>query len=112
MCVYDDVTGWQNKQFIGQGEFALAFGDYNVEITVPNDMVVGATGELQNPNDVLSATQKQRLKDAENSSTPVVIVTQDDATQAEKGKPTGKKTWKYSAKNVRDFAFAASRKFI
>ena len=112
MCVYDDVTGWQNKQFIGQGEFALAFGDYNVEITVPNDMVVGATGELQNPNEVLSATQKQRLKDAENSSTPVVIVTQDDATQAEKGKPTGKKTWKYSAKNVRDFAFAASRKFI
>jgi hypothetical protein len=112
MCVYDDVTGWQNKQFIGQGEFALAFGDYNVEITVPNDMVVGATGELQNPNDVLSATQKQRLKDAENSSTPVVIVTQDDAIQAEKGKPTGKKTWKYSAKNVRDFAFAASRKFI
>jgi hypothetical protein len=112
MCVYDDVTGWQNKQFIGQGEFALAFGDYNVEITVPNDMVVGATGELQNPSDVLSATQKQRLKDAENSSTPVVIVTQDDAIQAEKGKPTGKKTWKYSAKNVRDFAFAASRKFI
>ena len=112
MCVYDDVTGWQNKQFIGQGEFALAFGDYNVEITVPNDMVVGATGELQNPNDVLSSVQKQRLKDAENSSTPVIIVTQDDATLAEKGKPTGKKTWKYSAKNVRDFAFAASRKFI
>ncbi|MCP9770934.1 M1 family peptidase [Lacihabitans sp. LS3-19] len=112
MCVYDDVTGWQNKQFLGQGEFALVFGDYNVSITVPNDMVVGATGELQNPKEVLSAIQIQRLSDAETSSTPIVIVNQSEAEEAEKGKPTGKKTWVYSAKNVRDFAFATSRKFI
>lgn len=113
LCVYDDVTGWQNKQFLGQGEFALVFGDYNVSITAPADMVVGATGELQNPNQVLSGAQIQRLKQAENSTkSPVVIVNQAEAETAEKTKVSQKKTWVYSAKNVRDFAFAASRKFI
>lgn len=112
MCVYDDVTGWQNKQFLGQGEFALVFGDYKVAITVPNDMVVGATGELQNQKEVLSATQISRLTQAENTTAPVLIVNQSEAEAAEKSKPTGKKTWVYAAKNVRDFAFAASRKFI
>lgn len=112
MCVYDDVTGWQHKQFLGQGEFALAFGDYKVAITVPNDMVVGATGELQNQKEVLTSTQIARLSQAENSTVPIVIVTQSEAEVVEKGKPTGTKTWVYSAKNVRDFAFAASRKFI
>ncbi|MCP9755394.1 M1 family peptidase [Lacihabitans sp. CCS-44] len=112
MCVYDDVTGWQNKQFLGQGEFALAFGDYKVAITVPNDMVVGATGELQNQKEVLSATQISRLTQAENTTAPVLIVNQSEAEAAEKSKPSGKKTWVYAAKNVRDFAFAASRKFI
>jgi Peptidase family M1 domain len=112
MCVYDDVTGWQNKQFLGQGEFALVFGDYKVAITVPNDMVVGATGELQNQKEVLSTTQISRLTQAENTTAPVLIVNQSEAEAAEKSKPTGKKTWVYTAKNVRDFAFAASRKFI
>ena len=112
MCVYDDVTGWQNKQFLGQGEFALVFGDYKVAITVSNDMVVGATGELQNQKEVLSATQISRLTQAENTTAPVLIVNQSEAEAAEKSKPTGKKTWVYAAKNVRDFAFAASRKFI
>ncbi len=112
MCVYDDVNGWQNKQFIGQGEFALVFGNYEVAITTPNDMVVGATGELQNGDKVLSKEMKQRLKQAESSKIPVLIVNQTEAEAAEKGKPTGKKTWVYKAENVRDFAFAASRKFI
>jgi len=112
MAVYDDVNGWQHKQFLGQGEFALVFGDYKVEITAPNDMVVGATGELMNADKVLSATQRKRWKDAETSKTPVLIVSEDDARAAEKGKPTGTKTWVFEAKNVRDFAFAASRKFI
>ncbi len=112
MCVYDDINGWQHKQFLGQGEFTLVFGDYKVEITVPNDMVVGATGDLMNAKAVLSATQQKRLKEAETAKTPLLIVTQEEATAAEKGKPTGKKTWIYHAKNVRDFAFAASRKFI
>ncbi|MFN3849038.1 MAG: M1 family metallopeptidase [Spirosomataceae bacterium] len=112
MAVYDDVNGWQHKQFLGQGEFTLPFGDYKVEITVPNDHIVGATGECQNYDKVLSATQLQRMKQAANSKTPVVIVTQDEAIAAEKGKPSGKKTWIYKAQNVRDFAFTSSRKFI
>jgi hypothetical protein len=112
MCVYDDVNGWQNKQFLGQGEFALVFGNYEVAITAPNDMVVGATGELQNTDKLLSTEMKNRLKQAETSSIPVLIVSQSEAEAAEKGKPTGNKTWVYKAENVRDFAFAASRKFI
>jgi Peptidase family M1 domain len=116
-CVYDDVTGWQNKQFLGQGEFTLPFGNYKVAITVPNDHVLGATGELQNATQVLSAEQIKKLNDAKTAIRPVVIVTQADAEKAEKGKPSGtqpvgKKTWIFKADNVRDFAFATSRKFI
>ncbi|QHT69137.1 M1 family metallopeptidase [Rhodocytophaga rosea] len=112
MAVYDDVYGWQHKQFLGQGEFALPFGDYKVAITVPSDHIVAATGELQNSAQVLSKAQLSRIEKAKNSKDPVVIVTQAEAEQAEKGKPTGKKTWIYAAKNVRDFAWASSRKFI
>lgn len=112
MAVYDDVNGWQHKQFIGQGEFTLPFGDYKVEITVPNDHLVAATGECQNYDKVLTSTQLKRWEQAKNSKTPVLIVTQAEAEAAEKGKPTGKKTWVYKASNVRDFAFASSRKFI
>ncbi|RRB03875.1 M1 family metallopeptidase [Larkinella rosea] len=112
MAVYDDVNGWQHKQFLGQGEFTLIFGNYKVAITVPNDHVVAASGECQNYKQVLTATQSQRLQKAATSKTPVVIVTQAEAEAAEKGKPTGKKTWIYKADNVRDFAFASSRKFI
>ncbi len=113
MCVYDDVNGWQNKQFLGQGEFTLVFGNYKVALTVPADHIVGATGELQNPDQVLTATQRQRWQQAGNSTDkPVVIVTQTEAEAAEKSKSTGKKTWIYKADNVRDFAFATSRKFI
>ncbi|MEZ0611179.1 M1 family metallopeptidase [Fibrella sp. WM1] len=117
LCAYSDVTGWQNKQFLGQGEFTLIFGNYRVAITAPNDHVVGATGELQNPNQVLTATQLKRWNEAKGKGdkpgeNPVSIVTQEEATAAEKGKPTGTKTWVYKADNVRDFAFASSRKFI
>ncbi|WP_128548554.1 M1 family metallopeptidase [Larkinella soli] len=112
LAVYDDVNGWQHKQFLGQGEFTLIFGNYKVAITAPNDHVVVASGECQNYKQVLSSTQFQRLQKASSSKTPVVIVTQAEAEAAEKGKPTGKKTWIYKADNVRDFAFASSRKFI
>jgi len=112
MCVFDDVNGWQNKQFLGQGEFALTFGDYEVAITVPADHIVASTGELQNAKEVLSAQQISRLKQAENAQNPVLIVTQEEAVQAEKSKASGKKTWIYKAQNVRDFAWASSRKFI
>ncbi|MCY7349485.1 MAG: M1 family metallopeptidase [Cytophagaceae bacterium] len=113
LAVYDDVNGWQHKQFLGQGEFTLIFGNYKVAITVPNDHVLGATGELQNPKDVLTATQQKRWEQAKaNFTKPVLIVTPEEAEKAESGKPTGKKTWVFKADNVRDFAFATSRKFI
>lgn len=113
LAVYDDVNGWQNKQFLGSGEFALSFGDFEVEITVPEDHVIGATGELQNANEVLSRTERQRFDKAKKSfDKPVIIVTQKEAEAKEKNPKTGKKTWKYKATNVRDYAFASSRKFI
>lgn len=113
MAVYDDLNGWQNKQFLGQGEFALTFGDYEVEITVPEDHIVAATGTIQNEKEVLTAQQRQRLDKARKTfDQPVMIVTEDEAKENEQTKSSGKKTWKYSADNVRDFAFATSRKFI
>jgi hypothetical protein len=112
MCVYDDVNGWQNKQFLGRGEFALPFGDYEVSITVPADHVVGATGELQNANAVLSAEQRRRLFLARSSDKPILIITPQEALEAEGKRDSKKKTWVFKAKNVRDFAFASSRKFI
>lgn len=113
MCVYDDYQGWQNKQFLGQGEFALPFGNYSVKITVPADHIVGATGTLQNPEKVLSKTEFDRFEKAKTTfDNPVIIVTQAEAVQKEKIKSQEKKTWEFRAENVRDFAFASSRKFI
>jgi hypothetical protein len=112
MCVYNDVEGWQNKQFLGRGEFTLPFGDYEVAITVPSDHIVGSTGELQNESSVLTSEQRSRFKEAAKSDTPVLIVTQAEAVAAEKEKKTGEKTWIFKATNVRDFAFASSRKFM
>ena len=112
MAAYYDVYGWQHKQFLGSGEFTLEFGDYDVQITVPADHVVASTGELQNPNDVLSSAQRDRLARARTSKTPVVIVTQAEAEEAEKHQAKGSKTWHFKASNVRDFAWASSRKFI
>ena len=112
MCVYNDVEGWQNKQFLGKGEFTLPFGDYEVSITVPSDHIVAGTGELQNGASVMTAEQKQRMEKARSSNVPVLIVTQQEAENAEKNKATSTKTWTFKAKNVRDFAFATSRKFM
>ncbi|UYZ57668.1 M1 family metallopeptidase [Hymenobacter latericus] len=112
MAVYDDVNGWQHKQFLGGGEFTLPFGDYRVSITAPADHVVGATGVLQNPDQVLTATQRKRLERAKTAKSPVVIVEQPEAVKAEQGRAKATKTWVYAAKNVRDFAWASSRKFI
>lgn len=113
MCVYDDYEGWQNKQFLGQGEFTLPFGQYKVKITVPADHIVAATGNLLNAQDVLSKKEIERWELAKKSfDKPVIIVTQAEAIEREKSKSKQKKTWEYSADNVRDFAFASSRKFI
>ena len=112
MCVYNDVNGWQNKQFLGRGEFTLPFGDYEVSITVPADHIVGATGECQNYKSLISAEQLKRLDQAKKSDKPIIIVTQTEAEKAELNKEKKTKTWIYKAVNVRDFAFANSRKFI
>ncbi len=113
MCVYNEVEGWQNKQFLGRGEFALVFGDYEVNITVPADHMVAATGDLQNPKDVLSSKQIKRLEKANKErEQPVMIVTEAEAKENEKKKSSKKATWSFKAKNVRDFGFASSRKFI
>lgn len=113
MCVYDDYTGWQNKQFLGKGEFTLPFGDYSVRISVPLDHIVAATGVLKNPQDVLSKTEQDRFEKARTSfNKPVIIVTEEEAVKKEKSKSNQKKTWVFEAINVRDFAFASSRKFI
>src|SRR5690606_31662638 len=113
MAVYNDVEGWQNMQFWGAGEFALPFGNFEVNITVPADHVMEATGELSNREDVFTREQVKRYEQATKSfDKPVVIVTQQEAEAAEKGFSDKKKTWKYKAVNVRDFAFSTSRKFI
>lgn len=112
LVAYTDYAGWQHKQFLGRGEFTLEFGNYEVEITVPSDHIVSATGELQNPGSVLSSTQKKRMRDAQKAEKPVYIVTPEEALANEKEKTTGSKTWNFKAKNVRDFAWASSRKFI
>ena len=112
MCVYDDVSGWQNKQFLGRGEFTLPFGNYDVSITVPSDHILGATGELQNSSSILSSDQRKRLEQAKKSDSPVLIVTEEEAKASEVAHSKATKTWKFKASNVRDFAFASSRKFI
>ncbi|MDB5267570.1 MAG: aminopeptidase, partial [Hymenobacter sp.] len=112
MAVYSDNQGWQHKQFLGNGEFTLPFGDYKVSITAPADHVVGATGTLLNAAQVLSATQQKRFEQAKTARKPVLIVSQDEAVKAESSRATATKTWNFAAKNVRDFAFASSRKFI
>src|SRR5258707_4832828 len=113
MCVFDDYEGWQNKQFLGRGEFALAFGNYRVKITVPSDHIIGASGTLQNAKAVLTPTQFERFEKAKKTfDQPVLIVTQEEAVAKEKEHSKKKSTWEFYAENVRDFAFASSRKFI
>ena len=113
MAVYNEVEGWQHKQFLGGGEFSLPFGNYKVRITVPSDHIVGATGVLQNNAKVLTDHQRAQLKKARiDSGHTVLIVSQDEAVQNEKSRSEAKKTWIFKAENVRDFAFASSRKFI
>jgi len=112
LAAYTDYTGWQHKQFLDRGEFTLEFGDYDVELTVPADHVVASTGVLQNPGEVLTAEQRARLKRAETADRPVFIVTPAEAAENEKQGTTATRTWRFTAQNVRDFAWASSRKYI
>jgi hypothetical protein len=115
LCMYSDDQGWQNHQFTGTGEFTVCFGNFKVAMTVPADHVVGATGEGQNYQQVLSAAQFARWQKASHpggTKEPIEIVTLDEAKAREKNKSTQKKTWIFKADNVRDFAWGSSRKFV
>jgi hypothetical protein len=113
LAVYNEVEGWQHKQFLGSGEFALPFGNYRVRITAPSDHIIGATGTLRNPDKVLTSEQQTRLNKARSSTeNTVLIVTEDEAVQNEKERDQDQKTWIFEADRVRDFAFVSSRKFI
>jgi len=111
LCAYTDYAGWQNKQFLGRGEFTLEFGDYTVSITAPDTFVVAATGELQSPGSVLTTQQLARLRDARTAERPVLVITPEEALANEQREASGTKTWTFKAKQVRDFAWAASPKF-
>ncbi len=112
LAAYTDYEGWTNKEFLGRGEFTLEFGNYSVEITVPADHIVSATGLLQNQQEVLTATQRDRLEKAKTAKAPVFIVTAEEALENEKKASKQTSTWKFEAERVRDFAWASSRKFI
>lgn len=112
LAAYTDYEAWTNKEFIGRGEFTLEFGDYDVEITVPADHIVSSTGALHNAKDVLTSEQRSRLKKAEKAKRPVFIVTAEEALENEKEGSNKEKTWRFKAENVRDFAWASSRKFM
>ena len=112
LAAYTDYEAWTNKEFIGRGEFTLEFGDYEVSMTVPADHIVSSTGVLQNPRDVLTSEQRDRLEEAEDADRPVFIVTPEEALENEKEGTSDTKTWHFKADNVRDFAWASSRKFM
>ncbi|HWY12163.1 MAG TPA: M1 family metallopeptidase, partial [Bacteroidia bacterium] len=112
MCVYSDFQGWQHKQFTGRGEFALAFGNFKVKMTVPADHVVCSTGEIQNAAQVLSPAQLARWQKAQTAKEVTEVVTLEEARAAEKNKSTATKTWIFKADSVRDFAWGTSRKFV
>jgi hypothetical protein len=113
LSVYDDVNGWQTDQFFGRGEFYLEFGNYDVKITVPWNHIVEATGVLQNPGDVLTKTQLDRLSDAYKSETPRFIIRPDEVGQpSTRPKTSGTLTWHFKAEDVRDFAWVSSKTYV
>jgi hypothetical protein len=109
---YTDYEAWTTKEGIGRGVLTREFGNYDVELTVPADHIVSSTGKLTNAKKVLTSTQRKRLKEAEKAERIVFIVTEEEALENERQGTDKIKTWKFSAKNVRDFAWASSRKFM
>jgi hypothetical protein len=112
VAAFTDYEGWTNKEFLGSGEFTMEFGEFEVAIDVPADHVVSASGVLQNPQQVLTKVQRERLKQAEKADRPVFVVTPEEALENEKEGTSERKVWRFKAENVRDFAWASSRKFI
>ena len=112
VAVYDDVVGWDTDPYLGLGEHYMGYGDYDVRITVPQGFLVGATGVLQNPEDVLRADIRDRLRDAATSDEPVAIVPPDEVGRATADAPDGTLMWHFTAENVRDFAFGTSDAYV
>ena len=114
LAVYDDVRGWNTEQYLGQGEFYLEYGSFDVSLTVPANMLVAATGTLRNPGQVLTAAQRARLTRARASDSTVVIrgVTEISDPGSRPPSATGTHTWRFTADSVRDFAWAAARHFV
>ncbi|WNC67671.1 M1 family metallopeptidase [Thalassotalea nanhaiensis] len=112
LAAFSDYEAWHNKEFLGRGEFTLEFGNYDVEMTVPADHIVASTGVLQNESKVLTKQQRQRLEQAKTAKRPVFIVSEEEALENEKAGTDKTNTWHFKAENVRDFAWASSRKFI
>ncbi|MFN3346072.1 MAG: M1 family metallopeptidase [Chloroherpetonaceae bacterium] len=113
MCVYDDISGWNTDQYLGAGEFYTEYGSFDVKLTVPANHICLATGTLQNPNEVLTPTLRERLAKAAKSDETVMIIARDEVGASfTRPKRTGELTWHYKADNVRDFAFASSAAFI
>src|SRR5437764_372341 len=114
VAVYDDVRGWNTEQYLGQGEFYLEYGDFDVSITVPRSFVVASTGTLTNAVEVLTVNQRARLARAARSDTTVAIIPKTEVGQPF-SRPAGPRptlTWHFTAKNVRDVAWAAAANFI
>ncbi|MBB3228764.1 hypothetical protein FHW69_003406 [Luteibacter sp. Sphag1AF] len=112
LCVYDDLRGWDTAPFLNS-EFYLEYGDFDYSITVPSDMIVAGSGELVNPEDVLTATQRERLAKARNSDATVMIRTPAEVTDpASRPKKGGTLTWHFRMKNTRDVAFGASTAYV
>ena len=111
MAAYTDYDGWQTRPFLGRGEFTLEFGDYDVSLTVPENHIVASTGELMNPQEVLTRMERGRLEEAGDSDRPVMIVNREDADARCNREPDGTRTWRFLAEDVRDFAWASSPDF-
>jgi hypothetical protein len=114
VCVFDDLRGWNTEPYLGQGEFYLEYGDYNLSVTVPAGYIVAATGMLQNAAEVLTPTEISRLAQAAKSETPVHIITEDELKSgaARPKRATGMVTWRFAAHNVRDAVWAASPDYM
>lgn len=114
MCIYNDVEGWQNMPYWQRSEYALPFGNFKVNITVPADHVMNATGNFANAQEILTKEQLQRYQKAKTSfDKPIMIINEEETDKRMNDGSGGKtKTWKYEAENVRDFAFASSRTYM
>ncbi len=113
MAVYDDLKGWNTLPFLGNGEFFLDYGDYDFSINVPSDQLVAASGDLVNPNEVLTKTEIERLGEARKSDKTVRIISPSEVGKSEtRLSMNGRTSWHFTIRNARDVSWASSKAFI